>query len=732
MSHQGFTELPHSHVYGTRPIYIPGILWGHNRIPYQLASTFRPGSLVIDLIPQIESDKRQIKQEHEERRAVLGQDLDQAILDQVGSLAGLSEVQAIERRIAATSQLQTQLGPRLESARHQANSFYGKDPEHRTFQEFLAVSRNPNGPAEPRAAWLASYRAAFEVKYLEQQSNELIQRQHALRSALSAARRKESNNRKIDQTLYQAEQALVRILATSHEFHMARSALQNLLTAFTRHQHEDIAEEAALEHSRELEQETSDMLKARARLAMAYTSWDRLHGLLRSEAHAIDFALRATAVGTSADRRPELLSLQAQVQAQAAEHAHASPAEGATVKHLRSQADIALQAAFDEQALLASLSGRTPSNTPITFNAWTASTGHPLVLSSSRGGTAGFELIWESLAQTLGKAAQRPLAGAALNAVRYASLMLYATRLGDGERMGVTVPLAMMTPGADLTQEANRKVGQALELPLRMNAIPQGSQTELYLASTDGSGLLRDVRVRQAQWDATQDAYRFTTEGPGGATLLWHPATPPSTLGHDDNETGNYIPGATIVEDLQKHLPGNIIVPSEPDIRTFPGLPDQHIDDYVIIFPADSGLAPIYVMLRNPRNLPGVANGNGVTTSDRVLDAATTAAGAPIPTRIADRLRGRRFSRFDRLREAIWMEIAADEVFRKHLTRVDIQSMENGTAPYSRKEDRVGKRIKLEIHHKHEIAEGGAVYDLDNLVLMTPKVHINEHRGSNQ
>lgn len=184
------------------------------------------------------------------------------------------------------------------------------------------------------------------------------------------------------------------------------------------------------------------------------------------------------------------------------------------------------------------------------------------------------------------------------------------------------------------------------------------------------------------------------------------------------DENGNSVPG----------LP---IVPLEADIRTFPKLPDLHIDDYVIIFPADSGLAPIYVMLRNPRNLPGVASGNGVITPDRVLDAATTAVGAPIPTRIAERLRGRRFSRFDRLREAIWMEIAADEVFRKHLTRVDIQNMENGTAPYSRKEDRVGKRIKLEIHHKHEIASGGAVYDLDNLVLMTPKVHINEHRGSN-
>lgn len=733
MSPQGFTELPDSHVHGTRPIFVPGVFWGHNRIPYQLVSSFRPGSLVIDLIPQIENDKRQVKQAHEQRQAALDQDLDQAILAQAGSLAGLSEVQAIERRIAAISQLQTQLGPRLEAARQQANSFYGKAPEHRSFQEFLAVTRAPNGPADPRTAWLTSYRAAFEAKLLEQQSSELIQRQHRLRSALSAARLKESNNRKIDQTLYQAEQALVRILAATHEFQIARSALQDLLTAFTRHLHEDIAEEAALEHSRELVQETSGMLRARARLVQAYSTWSRLHSLLEVEAHRIDFALRVIAVRTSADRRPELLALQAQVQAQAAEHASTSSTDATTARQLRDQADIALQAAFDEQAVLAALSGHTPSNTPITFNAWTASTRHPVILSSSRGGTAEFELIWESLAESIGKTAQRLLTGAALTAIRYASLMLYATRLGDGERMGVTVPLAMMTPGADLTLEANRKVGQNLELPLRMNAVPQGNQTELYLAATDGSGVLRDVRVRQAQWDATHGAYRFTAEGPGGATLLWHPATPPSTLGQYDDERGTYIPGATIVEDLQTHLPGNIIAPPEPDIRTFPGLPDLHIDDYVIVFPADSGLAPIYVMLRNPRNLPGVASGNGQLTQDKFLEDAFSQHGAaPIPSRIAQRLTGRRFTSFDKLREALWIEVAADPELRQYFTLSNRLRMAEGIAPRVPAQERVGKRATFELHHVEEIAKGGAVYDLDNIVVMTPRRHIDHHnkRGS--
>lgn len=78
------------------------------------------------------------------------------------------------------------------------------------------------------------------------------------------------------------------------------------------------------------------------------------------------------------------------------------------------------------------------------------------------------------------------------------------------------------------------------------------------------------------------------------------------------------------------------------------------------------------------------------------------------------------------------MEIAADEVFKQHLEFLDADNMRNGAAPYAPESQWVGRRIKIEIHHKHEIASGGAVYDLDNLLLMTPRVHIDHHKENNQ
>ncbi|WP_349975910.1 hypothetical protein [Pseudomonas sp. WHRI 8519] len=52
--------------------------------------------------------------------------------------------------------------------------------------------------------------------------------------------------------------------------------------------------------------------------------------------------------------------------------------------------------------------------------------------------------------------------------------------------------------------------------------------------------------------------------------------------------------------------------------------------------------------------------------------------------------------------------------------------------PFAPESHGVARRTKIEPHHKHEIANGGAVYDLDNLLLMTPRVHIDHHKESNQ
>ncbi|KMI11578.1 hypothetical protein SM86_05572, partial [Klebsiella pneumoniae] len=38
---------------------------------------------------------------------------------------------------------------------------------------------------------------------------------------------------------------------------------------------------------------------------------------------------------------------------------------------------------------------------------------------------------------------------------------------------------------------------------------------------------------------------------------------------------------------------------------------DLDFDDIILVFPPESGLKPLYVMYRSPRNMPGTVSGKG-------------------------------------------------------------------------------------------------------------------------
>ena len=50
--------------------------------------------------------------------------------------------------------------------------------------------------------------------------------------------------------------------------------------------------------------------------------------------------------------------------------------------------------------------------------------------------------------------------------------------------------------------------------------------------------------------------------------------------------------------------------------------------------------------------------------------------------------------------------------------------MIKGNAPIALREQSLGKRITYELHHKTPIHQGGATYDLSNILITTPRYHI--------
>ncbi|MDC9582576.1 colicin-like bacteriocin tRNase domain-containing protein [Xenorhabdus sp. PR6a] len=128
------------------------------------------------------------------------------------------------------------------------------------------------------------------------------------------------------------------------------------------------------------------------------------------------------------------------------------------------------------------------------------------------------------------------------------------------------------------------------------------------------------------------------------------------------------------------------------------------------------------------RNEPGTVTGNGEDVGDNWLNDVSNELGSPIPKSVADKLRGKKFSSFDKLREAIWKAVEKDPKLKQNIkTKGNKKAIEKGKAPFARKKDQVGGRKKLELHHVDEIQHGGEVYNVDNLRIVTPKNHINIH-----
>jgi len=129
------------------------------------------------------------------------------------------------------------------------------------------------------------------------------------------------------------------------------------------------------------------------------------------------------------------------------------------------------------------------------------------------------------------------------------------------------------------------------------------------------------------------------------------------------------------------------------------------------------------------RNTPGV-----VTVSSDLAPASgdwlNAAAPTPIPAQIGDALAGMKFNTFDDLRSAIWEQIGNNPELNSGFTPRNVQLMRDEYAPlappqYLNESGAFGKRFNL--HHVDPIGNGGAVYDLSNLQIVSPKVHYDIH-----
>ncbi|AIL61983.1 S-type pyocin domain-containing protein [Pseudomonas alkylphenolica] len=203
-----------------------------------------------------------------------------------------------------------------------------------------------------------------------------------------------------------------------------------------------------------------------------------------------------------------------------------------------------------------------------------------------------------------------------------------------------------------------------------------------------------------------------------GVELIWTPAVDTSRLlGIPALEGAPQLPAVFVFPEAEQAEQRYDHPANPPDFR-----------DAIIWFPSQPQILPVYISL-NVRGAPGVVTGVGQDVTGIWLAGAGVGLGSPVPTRIADQLRGLEFSSFDAFRKAFWQAIAADPELSRQFKSRNLSDMAKGFAPAAPKSEHVGKRISFELHHVELIKDGGAVYDVDNLRAVTSKHHIDIHRG---
>ena len=98
------------------------------------------------------------------------------------------------------------------------------------------------------------------------------------------------------------------------------------------------------------------------------------------------------------------------------------------------------------------------------------------------------------------------------------------------------------------------------------------------------------VRVIAATYNPQQNVYSVTTSDIPPRTITWTPIVNP-----DNSSTTS-----PAVQPESPVYTGATVTPVVGRVDTFPGLVEAGFDDFITVFPVESGLPPLYVMFSEP------------------------------------------------------------------------------------------------------------------------------------
>lgn len=167
--------------------------------------------------------------------------------------------------------------------------------------------------------------------------------------------------------------------------------------------------------------------------------------------------------------------------------------------------------------------------------------------------------------------------------------LLTPSRLGNGERFTMSVPLAELSSESTQSLRAIADRQGSLDLPVGIGYRPISSGAEVFVITADEFDIHPGVPVRHATFDAQNNVYRLSLPDSPTTTLTWTPAITP----------GNSSSEQPIVQVDTAVYSGAPIVPVEGRLDLHPTLVEGW-DRFITVFPDDSGIAPLYVVFSSP------------------------------------------------------------------------------------------------------------------------------------
>ncbi|WP_256667870.1 MULTISPECIES: S-type pyocin domain-containing protein [unclassified Pseudomonas] len=564
----------------------------------------------------------------------------------------LPPAEAIIRELGVRQLLISRKTAEFQQKTALANQFFGEDPLSKNFHDYhVKVSRNRRDYLLGIVnAWVVSYRAAHEAKLLAQsiqmlnqqqvnvqnwlaavQTNDQAQAQAAADAQRVAAERariaqEQQRQRELAEAA-RLEQARLAALAETQRLAEERARIaaeqqrqsdiadaarleqeqvrvreQARIAALAEKQRQDahlarLASEVARINAEAEAQEKKRVATLKAALAEAQFNMEaaaqafaaeqaRLNAEMEQRIEAIQsqvlaeeqsLEIRRKVIETAtnvAKRQAQLATLKIQQQHENQRHLHelqaVSKQEEEALKQQRQPPEI--QQVYPASGVVASTRPHFSfSSTAIRLPSSAASA----ILDSLRVGLL-----------TVKAAAAALISGPVL--VGFAALLM-PSRLGNGERFSMSVPLAELSSESAQTLRETADRQGTLELPVGLGVRRLGAGAEIFVATSDDFHIRSSVLVLNAAYDLLNDVYEVALPDSPTDFLTWTPAISPGDSSTESPMLDTDSPAYT----------GAPIVPIEGRLDLNPILVEGW-ERFIIVFPDDSGIAPLYVVFSSP------------------------------------------------------------------------------------------------------------------------------------